>query len=835
MVGGRSLTAVVVAAIAASGAWTDSSRAQNPKPRAPTDQRTPSTATRGGYPLGSFLFFPELTIGEIYDDNIYATQQNTQSDYITRIAPSFSLVSNWRRHALNFWGGSSLDFYARKSSENTQDAWLGFNGRYDIDDTSNLFGGVTLSRSHEDRASPDDVAGLKPTVYYQVSGHVGVLKRIGAWTARVGTTVKYLNFNNVPGVFGTINNNDRDRTEISIGGRLSYALSPNYSVFVQGAADVRRYVTWPDDNGFDRNSTGFNSGVGLAFQFGRVLWGEAHVGYLMQFYRGLGLSTVEGMDFGGRVNWRIMNGLMFTAFADRSVEETTLFGATANLYTAFGGRLSYNVTSRLNLSTGLTLARSRYVDINRTDQTAIASAAARYQLTPWLFASAEYQFRRRESDVPGQSYIENWAMLRVGTDFGATRKVPIAPLGARDAGPMFRAAHRSIFAGAYLGALVSKVDLLTNVDGVRGPNRAYDVDFGQLGVAPGGFFGYGLVFDRVYVGLEVSGQASTAEWDHSRLPGGRVFSLDELYNVSGTLRIGYVHSDLAMFYGLIGLVHAGYNAVYMHGNRTTDLDQELTGLRIGAGVEVPLTASLFARLEYAYNRFDSFVVPYNNGADTFSPSTGVVTVGLGWRFNNRAQPVPAGRTSKTFRGPYGGLQLGFGSLMSDTSGARDAGSVLRAEFAGTGFTGGLFGGYGYTLGDFYLGVEGEFDGSSARWRHFRGAPSRNYAVRKLLSYGGSLRAGYIFRKAALIYARAGVVNTMFKTRYTQGSTTTEPENTKLGVRIGGGIEVPVSRRFFLRFDYTHTQYGRYFVAYNDQVDRFQNSENLFRVGVLFRY
>ena len=90
----------------------------------------------------------------------------------------------------------------------------------------------------------------------------------------------------------------------------------------------------------------------------------------------------------------------------------------------------------------------------------------------------------------------------------------------------------------------------------------------------------------------------------------------------------------------------------------------------------------------------------------------------------------------------------------------------------------------------------------------------------------------------MLYARGGLVKTRFGTDYkTSGSSATSQED-KTGVRIGGGVEMPVRKDVQMRLDYTWTDYGSYTLKYSNGPtgrDSFKNTESLFRVGFAYKF
>ncbi len=84
-----------------------------------TDRRRPELDPRGIRTAG-FLFYPKFAVTEKYDDNIFSTETGEEDDFITIVSPSFWLRSNWRNHALNFFGTADIGFKPRMMTRITR-------------------------------------------------------------------------------------------------------------------------------------------------------------------------------------------------------------------------------------------------------------------------------------------------------------------------------------------------------------------------------------------------------------------------------------------------------------------------------------------------------------------------------------------------------------------------------------------------------------------------------------------------------------------------------------------------------------------------------------------
>ena len=82
-----------------------------------------------GVRAGGFIIFPDATIAESFDDNIFAGDTDTVDDFITNVVPSIVVKSDWNSHEIKMFGSADIAFYADRSSENYEDFNLGGEAR----------------------------------------------------------------------------------------------------------------------------------------------------------------------------------------------------------------------------------------------------------------------------------------------------------------------------------------------------------------------------------------------------------------------------------------------------------------------------------------------------------------------------------------------------------------------------------------------------------------------------------------------------------------------------------------------------------------------------------
>ncbi len=404
-----------------------------PKPFDPVQQVSDTLAKdSGGIALGDFLLYPELSATLMYDDNIYAAQNNELSDEILIISPEIRIKPNFTRDSLELGAGANINRYNTYTNENTNDAWGYLKGRIDLTDSTNVYAGVSLSRDHEDRSSPDtnqlvqSTSFASPTRYRDFSSNVGLYHELTeGLKVRLGASTTKLDYENTPLVGGSsYDNGYRDRKETLSGGRITYAAAQGIDVFVQGMSDQREYDT--TDATFDHNSKGYNAAVGVATWFTESLSAEGYVGRIHQSYDNSAFSDVNAIDYGLNINYKMTPKTTLTMDLDRSIEETTIDTSSGYLNTALTGRVKQNVSHDLSLNASLTHQWSRYNSYDRKDTYFGGGVGMKYYLSNAIYTAADYQYRQRSSTTDTADYKNNIVYITLGTDFG-TRAKPTTP------------------------------------------------------------------------------------------------------------------------------------------------------------------------------------------------------------------------------------------------------------------------------------------------------------------------------------------------------------------------------------------------------------------------
>lgn len=385
----------------------------------------PGTATPGaatgapgaleGVRIGSFTLYPSVDTSIYYDSNVYATRRDPRADGVTVVSPRLSLESDWERHWLALSAALDWTNYFSYTSENTLDWRVDGEGRVDITDTTQVYLGALASRDHEDRGAPGaEVFGESPLVYYDYRAYGGVSQRFGDFVARVGVALEQLTYEDSQTPLGTVNNSDRDRLRTTVGGLLRWDGYAYAQPFVEVLGDFRHYDQKPDDFGYFRNSQGWRAGVGTRYRLDPTLTGEIFAGVMQQNYEDPTLKTVTTPAFNFNMRWRPTPRTLFVAYVDRSIEETTLPGSSAYVYTSVGLRFEQEIVPRLTGIVRAAWGLSDFAGVARTDDYYDVSAGARYRLTQNIALGLDYRFTRRDSNVEFADFSRHQVFLRAG-------------------------------------------------------------------------------------------------------------------------------------------------------------------------------------------------------------------------------------------------------------------------------------------------------------------------------------------------------------------------------------------------------------------------------------
>ncbi|MGM0915301.1 MAG: outer membrane beta-barrel protein [Pseudomonadota bacterium] len=537
-----------------------------------------------------------VSVANEYNDNVFFERENRVSDTVTLVSPFAELVGTGERHEVRLRGDAQRGRYHDYTSENFTDWRLSAEGRLAYHPQGSLFGGVSLARGHEERSSPDAVNGEEPAEYDRLGTFAGINHTFGRVTSRLGGTWESLDFDNVPAEGGgTIFQDDRDRQMSTFGGRFGYKVSDRLEPFVQAAIDHRDY---DDPGAIDRDSAGGNAAVGLIYRPAPDLTAEVLGGWMEQDYDDSQLEDIETWDVGGELRWQPEESASrVTARLDRSIEETTVEGASGSVRTGVGVQANAALRPDLLLTTRASYSDHDYRGTTRNDNLFGVGLGLRHYVNPHLYVGVDYDFLQRDSSEPAEDFDNNRLMVSLGTQLSR---------GYEDEALLNAARHTDTLGGIYLGIQGGFGETGTAQAGPRasGQDGSLRADFRDSGETLGLFGGYALTFDDWRLALELEADQTGAGWNHLRSGDGREFGVEKDQDIGIGIRVDRLLSGNNAVYGRFGVVRGRFAADYTEDGESISDKEWHDGRRIGGGMEVPLADTVGLRMDYSYTNYD---------------------------------------------------------------------------------------------------------------------------------------------------------------------------------------------------------------------------------------
>ena len=292
------LLAVVASVLAAL--TTQGAHSQEPDPNVPVTARPRPDFDPLGIRAGGFLIYPSATVAASYDDNVFATKNDTQDDFFFNFLPGFTVRSNFPRHAITWTTQADIARYVSETNENYEDFGTALGGRLDITRNNRLTAGVNFARDHESRDDPEDPGAdvtNEPVKFYNYGADLGFQQDFNR-----------LNF----GLLGTFDRRDydeqgsdsdedeRDRNLFGARLRSGYFISPRINAFLQGGF---RREQRDASNKSRRDNNVYSIGAGTEIDFTGLLFGEVGVGWSLQEFDDSDFDSETGLTYGANLTW----------------------------------------------------------------------------------------------------------------------------------------------------------------------------------------------------------------------------------------------------------------------------------------------------------------------------------------------------------------------------------------------------------------------------------------------------------------------------------------------------------------------------------------------------
>ncbi len=366
---------------------------------------------------GSYIFAPAIDFSTEYNDNIFYSDADEESDLLFSMEPGIVITSDFERHALNFQAAGDFGVYADNTEQNFSDYVIGVDGQYDFNEEFYFTSQAGHQHLHEDRSAPNSQTGSNDTQTEFDLSNVGValVKNDGLINVRFGLDYLKWDYDDTR----LINNDDRDRDEYIESLRLGYDLTDSSDVYVEGVLNQRDYDNTFDDNNLQRSSDGYVISVGANYAVPSVLQTGAYVGFASQDYDDPSFDTVNDVVYGATALWNMTSITSLLGDFTRTLRDSVNPGTSAYVESRYLLRLEHELLRNLLLNVEGEYRDNRFEGSNndREDDLYAAGFGAEYFVSRDAKLALDYTFRARDSNAAGVDFSQNSLLATVGLRF----------------------------------------------------------------------------------------------------------------------------------------------------------------------------------------------------------------------------------------------------------------------------------------------------------------------------------------------------------------------------------------------------------------------------------
>jgi hypothetical protein len=353
-----------------------------------------------GYEMGTFLILPALTVGNSYNDNIFADDGGERGDYVASIIPALGIESLWSRHFVSLGVLGEINRYGDLSSENDEEYRVDGLGRLDLTGASSAVADISLGRRTIRRANSENTGRVDPEQLDFVNFDFTYSHKFGRIRLDLDPFVNRRDY---------LERIDGDRDRIQFGGtpRVWYRFSPALSIFVEPGVGVLDYDRKVDDGGFERNSRTFRGFVGAKFDVSSIIRGEISVGPVHMDFDDSSFDAFTTVGARGEVSWDLTPLTLVEAEVVRRVSPTNLAGASSKIQSLGLVRVRHELVPDLFLTVDGAYFREDFEGLGREDDNYRIRASAQYLINRFVSIGVGYGFRVRDSNEPAEDCTRN--------------------------------------------------------------------------------------------------------------------------------------------------------------------------------------------------------------------------------------------------------------------------------------------------------------------------------------------------------------------------------------------------------------------------------------------
>jgi hypothetical protein len=404
---------ILLAAGATASLMAYGAHGQEPDPNVSVTERPRPAYDPLGIRAGGFLIFPSITVDGDYNDNIFASDDDKESDFIFTFSPRIDVRSNFPRHSLRWSVETDVARYVDNTEENFWDYGTELAGRLDITRRNRLTGSANFAHAHESRDDPEDPGADvvdEPVEYDEFGGTLGFEQDFNRLNVRLLGLAERRDYEEDD---PDIQEDDRDRNLYGARLRTGYFISPRINAFLEGGferevRDTSDRTTTPP---LKRDNNVYDARVGTAIDITGLLFGEVSVGWGYQEFDESELDSENDLVYGAGLTWNPTRLTSLRLEGNGGFEPSDVGASKVTNRVAL--RVDHELLRNVLIGGRVAYRRDDFQDADRVDNRFDVGPDITYLINRYLSVGAGYTFTTRDSDDEEREFDRNLVTLRV--------------------------------------------------------------------------------------------------------------------------------------------------------------------------------------------------------------------------------------------------------------------------------------------------------------------------------------------------------------------------------------------------------------------------------------
>ncbi|MEO5333570.1 MAG: outer membrane beta-barrel protein [Magnetococcus sp. YQC-5] len=351
-----------------------------------------------GIPLGNFRVHPEIQVTTRWEDNIYKTATNPQSDEIVLIKPQVKMNKQGKKSKLSLAAALEAEYYNNYSLEDNYGYQFKLEYGLEPNRRLKLNAGYDYLVEHEDRGSPGTLAApasLGPNQWLQQ-----------VWKVSTNYTKNRLqaglNLGHGERTSGNNNQSLQNHSWNEVGASAKWAFFPKIGLLLETGWKGIQYDIQPV-----MDSREVRLQTGATWRVTKKTSGTVKIGMTTKQFDAKTTPTGSTLSWEGEVEWHPMTRTSVNVNLGRRFQE----GATgAYVATNYRVKLDHELRPRLNVLTGISLDTNMY-DTGLLERYWKTDLGLKYQFPRWFALDAGWFRSVKESTQPTANYESNGVLF----------------------------------------------------------------------------------------------------------------------------------------------------------------------------------------------------------------------------------------------------------------------------------------------------------------------------------------------------------------------------------------------------------------------------------------